>query len=141
VLRRFTQAVPGKKGRLQGKGSDDAHCRRVIVETGESVSLGQGGDVFPQRRCYVALEVDVQDRFYLALFNQSGPDQCGDDPVGQFRITESTTPVLWTEIARISFEAQRRVRSDSDNHSVQAPSAPSAEDAARTGKTEHNADL
>lgn len=103
ILRRFTESVPGKKGRLRVADAAAPDEGRIVVECGRPL-VGrdrEGGELGAR----AGDEVDFADKYYLVLFGR----RLLVLPDGQARLAESSTPVLWTDVVNIRFEVERVV--------------------------------
>src|SRR5262249_23675993 len=98
AIRRFTEPVPEKKGRLRVRHSGNARRSAIRVETRRVISDGRGVS-YPQR--VRGDEADVADKLFLLLFAEER------DPDGGGEVTQSTTAIPWTDIGNVSFEVTR----------------------------------
>jgi hypothetical protein len=101
VIRRFTEPVPGKKGRLRVMHSERPNSGSIIVEYGRCLaSTGRVGDREGMAQGH---ELEVTDKLFLTLYRTTRL------PPTQHRgyDEDCITPIPWAEIANIRFEVIR----------------------------------
>lgn len=106
VIRHYTEPLPGSGGgRLRVRGTDDPNRGRVVVEHNQAVR-----GAAPLVATRHGSELDVSDERCLALIRWEGPLTPDGGGAGQ-GITESITPIPWTDILNVRFEIFRPVAS------------------------------
>jgi hypothetical protein len=96
VIRRFTEPVPAKKGRLRVRDSGDPNRGSIEVRCA-TYRLVVGND-------RARHELDVSDKQCLTLFQSETPArEKGEQPW----VKELSVPIPWTEIANIQFVVWR----------------------------------
>jgi hypothetical protein len=102
MIRHYTEPGPG--GRLRVRGADDPNRGRVVVEHNQAVR-----GAAPLVATRHGSELDVSGERCLALIRWEGP-LTPDGGAGE-GITESITPIPWTDILNVRFEIFRPVAS------------------------------
>ena len=94
IIRRCTEAVSERKGHLRPSDAASPNRGRIHVEYQSAYRFGK----------LSGYELDISDKMCLLLLSRDEPERNGAAKNG---VIESSTPILWTEIANIRFEVER----------------------------------
>jgi hypothetical protein len=94
IIRRCTETVSERRGHLRPSDATQPNRGRIHIQ-------------YERRHGYGTVsgyEIDISDKMCLLLFSRDEPERSGATKNG---VIESSTPILWTEIANIRFEVER----------------------------------
>jgi hypothetical protein len=118
IIRRFTEPVPGKKGRLRARDSAEPNRGRITIECARRSAV----------KLFSGSELDISDKLCVTLFVNDKPVPSSGHGGGQRWVRESAIPVPWTEVVNIRFKVDRLVGPELKSHEPPVRSEAGASD-------------